>query len=114
MAPPYAGRRRLVVVPVLCAVALASCTATPVRHASGSARPTSSGPTGHPARRHEVAPGRVIGPWQATTVGGPIGRAVPLAGTRTSLYLRDGPDVVRVDAASKRVTARRPAPTALG
>lgn len=54
-----------------------------------------------------VAAGRLIGPWQATTVGGPMGGAIPVAGTRTSVYLRDGGDLVRMDATTERIEATR-------
>jgi hypothetical protein len=77
--------------------------------AVGSVPPAHPGGARHvPSAR--VLSGRVFGPWRATTVGGSIGRAIPLLGSSRSLYLRAGRNLVRVDARSKRVEAVRPVP----
>jgi hypothetical protein len=128
MTSSSARQRRLVTVAVLTAFLAASCTSTRSRDlvASGGrstlarTSATPAGPDSPSASRAAsidnargqgvAAPGRVIGPWNATTVGGPAGHAIPLAGTASSLYVRNGRDLLRIDAASGRVEATRPMP----
>lgn len=106
-------RSRLPVLAVVTGLAVAGCTSpdsTSPKQTAPSSSTTESNvtpPSGSGGGGNSVESGRVVGRWKATTVGGPLGHAVPLAGTHTSLYLRDNQDLVRMDVTTGRIEARQ-------
>ena len=106
-------RSRWPVLVLLIGFAVASCTSTHSTprasspHTTAPVSGSNPAPGGPGGGRNGVVAGRAVGPWKATTVGGAIGHAKPLAGTHRSLYLRDNRELVRVDVATGRAEARK-------
>ncbi|MGN6607855.1 MAG: YncE family protein [Jatrophihabitans sp.] len=67
--------------------------------------PTSRATSSAPASS-TVPSGQKVGPWDAVTVGGPFGDAAPLAADASSVYVRDGSQLLRLDPTFGAVLAR--------
>jgi hypothetical protein len=105
---------------VLVAVAIALVVSANSSNPSHPVAPATTSPTTPPSTSSNspkpsaspTAPAGIsVGPWGATTLGGTAAHGIPLAGDRDSLYVNDGTAILRLDAASGAVLARRSYPT---